>query len=38
MNFSSPVNNLIIFIVAIDTESFILTTNTGSGIPTKIVF
>jgi hypothetical protein len=34
MNFSSPVNNLIIFIVAIDTESFILTTNTGSGIPT----
>ena len=35
MNFSSPVNNIIIFINGSDlNENFILTTNSGSGIPT----
>jgi hypothetical protein len=35
MNFSSPVNNIIIFITACDeNENFIFTTNSGSGIPT----
>jgi hypothetical protein len=36
MNFSSPVNNIIIFISAtgmMTNEDFILTTNTGTGIP-----
>jgi len=35
MNFSSPVNNIIIFIAGSDqNENFIFTTNSGSGIPT----
>jgi hypothetical protein len=36
MNFSSPVNNIIIFITAMGSfpENFIFTTNSGSGIPT----
>ena len=37
MNFSQPINNLIVFITATGqhvNENFIFTTNTGSGIPT----
>jgi hypothetical protein len=37
MNFSVPVNNIIVFITAtgqISNENFVFTTNTGSGIPT----
>jgi hypothetical protein len=37
MNFSSPVNNITIFLTAtgmVNNENFVFTTNTGTGIPT----